>query len=113
MPTFQRPFPKHKPFKCCTAWHLRKSGLYLATYDFLGGLTAGGENSFFGSIMHVSKYFGSNYTVQRRVFAGLRKMGWLRLDEKKHYWYVCHHDWAAAHPKKCNERELLPWQVET
>jgi hypothetical protein len=113
MPTWQRAYPKHKPFKCCAAWHLRKSGLYLAIYDLIGGVTAGGTNDFFGSIKHVSKYFDSNYEVTRRTFSNLRKMGWLKLDDEGKTWYVPHDAWAAAHPDKCNARELLPWQEET
>jgi hypothetical protein len=113
MPTWQRAYPKHKPFKCCAAWHLRKSGLYLAIYDLLGGLTAGGESDFFSSINHVAKYFETDYETTRRVFTNLRKMGWLKYDDAGKLWYVPHDAWAQEHPDKCNTRELLPWQVET
>jgi hypothetical protein len=113
MPTWQRAYPKHKPFKCCAAWHLRKSGLYLAIYDLIGGITAGGANDFFSSINHVSKFFEADYETTRRVFANLRKMGWLKLDDSGKLWYVPHDAWAQEHPDKCNARELLPWQVET
>jgi hypothetical protein len=27
--------------------------------------------------------------------------------------YVSHKEWAETHPGKCNERDLLPWQIET
>jgi hypothetical protein len=111
---FKQAYPKHKPFKCKAYWHLRDSGLYLATYDLVGAVTNGGENPFFSSIMHVSKYFGTDYETQRRVFKGLRKLGWFELlPEKNQYRYIEHDAWAKKHPGECNARELLPWQVET
>ena len=113
MPTWKPAFPEHKPFKCCTAWHLRNSGLYLAVHVFIGGLTAGGENPFFSSISRVSAFFESDYETTRRVFKNLTKMGWLRYDhDGRKYWYVSHDAWMAANPGKCQERFLLQWQVE-
>jgi hypothetical protein len=114
VPTFKEPFPKSKPFKCCTAWHLRKSGNLLAIYDFLGGLTNGGKNPFYSSIRKVAIFFygdesESSYESTRRTFRTLRKMGFLEADGKN-ILYVGHDAWAAAHPHKCQAREMFPWQ---
>jgi hypothetical protein len=113
MPTWPRAFPKHKPFECCAAWHLRKSGLYLAVYDLIGGITNGGDRDFFSTIHRVSNYFGTDYETTRRVFKGLRKMGWLRkLDDGKLY-YTSHSIWLETHKAACAKRELLSWQDDT
>jgi hypothetical protein len=122
MPTFQKAFPRHKPFACCTAWHLRKSGNLLAIYDLLGGITRGGENNFFSTIAHVTRYFypeaegdkyGTLYEVTRKNFKVLRKLGWLELQDNGDHKYVRHDAWAKTHPGQCNKRELIPWQIET
>ena len=114
MSDFKQSFPKHKPFKCGHYWHFRKSGLYLAVYDLVGSVTAGGTNEFFSTIDRVRIYFGSSYEVTRRVFKNLVKQGWFEYDHTiRHYRYVSHDDWAKTHPDQCTKRELLPWQVET
>lgn len=114
MPNWVKAFPRHGALKCSAAWHLRKSGLYLATYDLVGAVTAGGKNPFFTSIKHVALYFGSDYETQRRVFKGLRKLGWLDYDAATdEYRYVKHEVWAARHKDSCNVREELPWESET
>src|SRR4029077_4500811 len=113
MTTWKPAFPEHKPFKCCAAWHLRKSGLYLAVYDFIGGLTAGGTNPYFSSIKRCAAFFDADYETTRRVFANLTKIGWLRYDrDGRKYWYVPHDYWEQEHPGKCSERALLSWQVD-
>jgi hypothetical protein len=110
MPTWKPSYPKNKPFKCCVAWHLWKSGQLLAIYDFLGGITKGGETHFFSSIRQVSVYFGMNYESTRRSFKVLRAKGWIeRLADGNHR-YVTHDEWERSHPGKCAKRELLPWQ---
>jgi hypothetical protein len=113
MSTWKPAYPKHKPFKCRAYWHLRASGLWIATYDLVGAVTNGGENPFFSSIMHVSRYFETDYETQRRVFKGLRSQGWFELLPDNQYRYIAHDAWAEKHPGKCNVRELLPWQIET
>ena len=112
MPTFQRAFPKHKPFKCSAAWHLRKSGLYLGVYDLIGGITNGGSNKFFSTVLRVSEYFGSDYETTRRVFKNLTRQGWLELTGEGEWRYITH-DVRAFIKDDCNKRELLSWQVET
>jgi hypothetical protein len=97
---------------CSAAWHLRKSGLYLATYDVIGAITKGGKDPFFASIRQVSKYFDSDYETQRRVFVGMRKQGWLTLDVEGRHLYVSHAAWAERHPGKCRVREALNWDFE-
>jgi hypothetical protein len=109
MPTWKQPFPQNKPFKCCAAWHLHKSGQILAIYDFVGGLTNGGQKTFFSSIQKVATFFGMNYESVRRSFKVLRKMGFFGLRDGNPY-YVSHDDWAATHPGMCAQREMFPWQ---
>ena len=111
--TWKKSHPRHKPFNCCAAWHLRNSGLYLAVYDLIGGITAGGKTPFFSSVKHVAIYFDADYETVRRVFKGLRKMGFLDLNEDGKYLYIPHDKFVSAFPGKCNVRELLPWQSET
>ena len=112
MPDFQQAFPRYKPFKCGAYWHLRSSGLYLATYDLIGGVTAGGKNPFFAMISRISDYFDSNYGSTHAAFSGLIKLGWLeRIDDRK-VRYIDHAEWASRHPRQCNERDILPWQTE-
>jgi hypothetical protein len=113
MPDFKQSFPEHKPFKCGHYWHFKRSGSYLAVYDFVGAMTAGGERPFFASIKKVATYFDFNYESTRRVFANLRKMGWLELRPDGKMNYVSHEKWAAKLPGKCKERPLLDWQVDT
>jgi hypothetical protein len=117
MPTWKPAFPEHKPFKCCAAWHLRKPALFFAVYEFIGGLTAGGQNPFFSSIRRVAVFFDTDYESTRRVFKNLTKMGWLKYDrDGRKYWYIPHDGddgWAKANPGKCNERQLLDFQVDT
>lgn len=110
MPTWKPSYPKNKPFKCCAAWHLQRSNLCLAIYVFLGGLTNGGENTFFSSIMQVAAYFGRDYETVRRAFKVLRKMGFLEMDAEDNYRYIPHDAMVAKNPGKCTKRELLPWQ---
>jgi hypothetical protein len=110
MSTWKESFPKSKPFKCCAAWHLWKSGQALAVYDFLGGITRGGKGEFFSSINQVSIFFGMNYEATRRVFKVLRKLGFIeRLADAK-FRYVPHEEWTEKNPGRCAARELLPWQ---
>jgi len=116
MADFKQSYPKHKPFECGPYWHLRKSGLYLASYDLVGSVSGGGRTAFFASIKSVAAYFEADYETARRVFANLVKMGWLRREfdpkhQRNQFWYINHEDWAAKHPNKCAVRELLPWQV--
>lgn len=115
MPTWERAFPKDKPFECRHYWHLRKSGNLLAIYDFLGALTNGGKNPFLSSVRKVSIYFygeysDASYETVGRAFRTLLKMGWLRHEGKDLY-YVSHKEWAEAHPGQCHERgDVFPWQ---
>jgi hypothetical protein len=106
---FQKAPPKHNGLLCSAAWHLRKSGLYLATYGLIGAVTKGGKEPFFASIRQVSKYFDSDYETQRRVFAGMRRLGWLALDNDGNHLYVSHATWADRHPGQCRVREALNW----
>jgi hypothetical protein len=110
MADFKQAFPDHKPFKCCAAWHLHKSGQLLAIYDFLGGITRGGKGEFFSSIKRVAIFFGMNYEATRRAFKVLRKLGFIELLPGDKFGYVPHDEWAAAHPGECQTRELFPWQ---
>jgi DNA-binding transcriptional regulator YhcF (GntR family) len=110
MSTWKESFPKSKPFKCCAAWHLWKSGQALAVYDFLGGITSGGKGEFFSSIRQVAIFFGMNYEATRRVFKVLRKLGFIELLTEGKFSYVSHEEWAEKNPGKCAARELLPWQ---
>lgn len=122
MPTWKKSYPRHKPFACCTAWHLRKSGNLLAIYDLLGGITSGGKTNYFSTIAHATRYFypeaegekyGIQYEVTRRNFKVLRKLGWLELLDNGDHKYIAHEAWAKTHPGQCNKRELIPWQIET
>jgi hypothetical protein len=113
MPTWKPSFPEHKPFKCSTAWHLRSSGLYLAVYDLLGGVTNGGKNEFFSSIHQVSVYFEADYETTRRVFKGLRKLGFIELLANGNFKYIEHDAWTEKRPDQCYWRETLHWQNDT
>ena len=115
MPTWNQSFPKSKPFKCCAAWHLRKSGNLLAIYDFLGGLTNGGKNPFYSSIRKVAIFFygkesDATYNVTVRNFRTLRQIGLIKKKEGNQWEYIRHDDWAEAHLGKCQVREQFPWQ---
>ena len=124
MPTFAKKLPEHKPFGCCAAWHLRGSGNMLAIYDLIGKLTGGGKMPFFSTASRVTLYFypeaaddelkfKSAYETVRKSLSTLRKLGFLKiLPDRTQHW-VHHEQWAKAHPDKCNERDLLPWQFET
>jgi hypothetical protein len=115
MPTWEQSFPKSKPFKCGHYWHLHKSGLLLAIYDFIGALTNGGRSVYYSSIRKVAIYFygkesESSYETVRRAFRTLVKMGWLARDGQN-YVYVPHEQWAKSHTGQCHVRgELLPWE---
>jgi hypothetical protein len=121
---FVKSSPRHKPFNCCAAWHLRKSGSLLSVYDLVAQITSGGRTKFFATIAHVTRYFypevadnpeafQSKYEIVRKNFAVLRKLGWLKMREDGDHDFVTHADWAKAHKNCCNVRELLPWQIET
>jgi hypothetical protein len=112
VPTFLPAFPEHKPFACCAAWHLRRSGLWLAIYDFLGGLTHGGETPFYSSIQKVAVFFGSDYETTRRIFKKLRNNGWLELRKDGLLYYVPHEKRAQKY-KDCHQRQMVSWQNET
>ncbi len=85
-----------------------------------GGITRGGETSFFSTIAHVTRYFcpeaadgdkyGTLYEVTRKNFKVLRKLGFQDNGDHK---YIRHDVWAKTHPGQCNKRELIPWQIET
>jgi len=115
MPTWPKSSPKHQPFFCRTAWHLKKSGLYLAVYDLIGGITSHGENTFFSSIQRVATYFGAptSYESVRRAFVGLRRLGWLELESNGNHRWISHKVWAERNPDCCAKRDLLPWQDVT
>lgn len=113
MPTWQKSFPKHKPFKCGAYWHLRHSGLWLAIYDLIGGLTNGGELPFFSSIQRVATYFEADYETVRRVFAKMRRHGWLERRADGHLYYIPHDVRAKKYPDECCKRDLVSWQNDT
>lgn len=110
MNDFKEPYPKHGPFKCCTAWHLHKSGQALAIYDLIGAVTSGGKTPYFSSIEKIAEYFGMNYEAARRTIGVLVKIGFLRRDSEGPLHYVSHNEWVKHHAGKCTNRELLPWQ---
>lgn len=112
MPTWKQAFPEHKPLKCGHYWHFCKSGQYLAIYDFIGALTAGGERHFFATTTKVAAFFKFNPENTRRVIANLKKKGWLEERDGKWY-YISHDKRAKKFPHECKERPLLEWQVET
>jgi hypothetical protein len=115
MSTWKKSDPKHKAFKCSFAWHYRKSGLYLAVYYLLGGLTNGGQTSFFSSKKKVADYFDADYETVRRIFKQLVKEGWLKPagNNGNKFWFVSHDDWAEEHPGRCCQRATLTWDNET
>src|SRR5262249_19994871 len=51
-----------------------------------------------------------SYEATRRVFKGLRKLGWLEKISPREDRYITHLEWAETNPGKCTVRELLPWQ---
>jgi hypothetical protein len=113
MPTWTKPFPKNKPFKCGAYWHFKNSGLFLAIYDLIGAVSQGGKTPFYASIKSVSKYFDADYETCRRIFAVMRRDGWLDLRIDRHHYYVPHDIRAEKYPSECCKRELLDWQVDT
>jgi hypothetical protein len=113
VPTWKKSDPTHNAFDCCFAWHYRKSGMYLAVYSLLGGLTKGGETSFFSSIEKVAQYFDADYETVRRVFKQLVKTGWLKHGETaRNYLWVGHAAWERSHPGKCSVRPTMVWENE-
>jgi hypothetical protein len=111
VPTWQKSNPKHKAFNCSYAWHYRKSGLYLAIYYMIGGVTSGGKTPFFSTIENVAKYFDANYETVRRIIHQLVKEGWLK-EKPDGWWWVGHKDWVKTHPNKCCVRAELVWESE-
>jgi hypothetical protein len=122
MPTWSESHPKPKPFQCSTAWHLQNTGLGLAIYDVIGGITAGGKRTYFTSIKRMSQYLGRDYSSVQKAFENLRHLGWLEwedvLDKSssdiKKYRYIPHELWAGTkeNAEQCCKRELLPWQEQ-
>src|SRR6266851_1538537 len=113
MPTWKQAYPEHKPLKCGHYWHFCKSGQFLAIYDFIGALTAGGERPFFTKIVKVATFFDFNEETTRRVIANLKRKGWLEKRGDEKWYYVSHDERAKKYPGDCKVRPLLEWQVET
>jgi hypothetical protein len=113
VPTWQKSFPDHKPFKCSAYWHFKSSGLWLAIYDLVGAVTHGGELPFFATLKRVSAYFDADYETVRRIFKKMRRDGWLELRADGHHYYIPHDERAKKFPDECCKRPLLDWQYDT
>jgi hypothetical protein len=116
----------HHRFCCSVERHLFRSGLALAVYQKLYGLT-----SKKGWVFHTSKeglqhFFGVSKNGLGNAFKLLVKLGWLEeLDANpetlyeirkqefrpKNYRVIPHKEWVLTHPDQCLD-ETMPWDGE-
>ena len=123
-------------FRCGPERHLWASGLQLAIYEKMAGVTWVKARQTYGvyhsSIQNLADYFGVFRQSAQRAIASLVECGWLAQVEPKYmgnvsvrrlradanghkdYRVVSHEEWLEGHPnaKCCFVPDSMPWDSE-